>query len=114
MTLTPEQIDLLIQQADGLAPKEGSIFRALVKLTEAEVRGAGVGFTGCSRGAAGINQGKPMTKPELIRLMRLLSGMESILLFSGMQHLNQRAHIPDYLLEELTALTEVLEREILK
>ena len=35
--LTPEQIDRLIQQADGLAPKEGSIFRALVKLTEAEV-----------------------------------------------------------------------------
>ena len=26
MTLTPEQIDRLIQQADGLAPKEGSIF----------------------------------------------------------------------------------------
>ena len=38
MALTPEQIDRLIQQADGLAPKEGSIFRALVKLTEAEVR----------------------------------------------------------------------------
>ena len=38
MALTPEQIDQLIQQADGLAPKEGSIFRALVKLTEAEVR----------------------------------------------------------------------------
>ena len=38
MSLTPEQIDRLIQQADGLAPKEGSIFRALVKLTEAEVR----------------------------------------------------------------------------
>ena len=38
MALTPEQIDLLIQQADGLAPKEGSIFRVLVKLTEAEVR----------------------------------------------------------------------------
>ena len=37
MALTTEQIDLLIQQADGLAPKEGSIFRALVKLTEAEV-----------------------------------------------------------------------------
>ena len=36
--MTPEQIDRLIQQADGLAPKEGSIFRALVKLTEAEVR----------------------------------------------------------------------------
>ena len=38
MALTPEQIDRLIQQADGRAPKEGSIFRALVKLTEAEVR----------------------------------------------------------------------------
>ena len=39
MALTKhEQIDRLIQQADGLAPKEGSIFRALVKLTEAEVR----------------------------------------------------------------------------
>ena len=38
MALTPEQIDRLIQQADGLAPKEGSIFRALVKLTEVEVR----------------------------------------------------------------------------
>ena len=38
MALTPEKIDRLIQQADGLAPKEGSIFRALAKLTEAEVR----------------------------------------------------------------------------
>ena len=38
MTLTTEQIDRLIQQADGLAPKEGSIFRVLVKLTELEVR----------------------------------------------------------------------------
>ena len=38
MVLTPEQIDRLIRQADGLAPKGGSIFRALVKLTEAEVR----------------------------------------------------------------------------
>lgn len=37
MGLTPEQIKLLIQQADGLAPKHGSIFVALVKLTEAEV-----------------------------------------------------------------------------
>ena len=55
-----------------------------------------------------------MTKPDLISLMRLLSGLESVLLFSGMQHLNQRAHIPDYLLEELTALTEMLEKEILK
>lgn len=37
MALTPEQIAKLIQQADGSAAKEGSIFRALVKLTEAEV-----------------------------------------------------------------------------
>ena len=55
-----------------------------------------------------------MSKSELIRLLRLLSGMESLMLYSGMQHLNQRAHIPDYLLEELTALSELLEREILK
>ena len=38
MALTPEQIKSLIQKADGLAPKQGSIFVALVKLTEAEVR----------------------------------------------------------------------------
>ena len=46
LTLTPEQIDRLIQQADGLAPKEGSIFRALVKLTEAEVRKAVIEASG--------------------------------------------------------------------
>ena len=39
--LTPEQIDRLIQQADGLAPKEGNIFRTLVRLTEADVRKQG-------------------------------------------------------------------------
>ena len=38
MALPPEQIDRLIQQANELAPKEGSIFRALAKLTEAEVQ----------------------------------------------------------------------------
>ena len=38
MALTPDRITQLIQQADSLAPKEGSIFRALVKLTEAEAR----------------------------------------------------------------------------
>ena len=54
-----------------------------------------------------------MTKQELMRLIRLLSGMESLMLYTG-PHLNQRAHIPDYLLEELSALSEVLEREILK
>lgn len=51
MALTPEQIDRLIQQADGLAPKEGSIFRALVKLTEAEVRKQLVPLTEAQRNA---------------------------------------------------------------
>jgi hypothetical protein len=47
-----------------------------------------------------------MTKPELLRLMRLLSALESVGL------LKDRA-MPDYLLEELNALVAVLEREIL-
>ena len=55
-----------------------------------------------------------MSKSDMIRLLRLLSGMESLMLYNGMQHLNQRAHIPDHLLEELTALSELLEQEILK
>ena len=55
-----------------------------------------------------------MTKPELLKLMRLLSGVESLLLYSGRQHLNERAHIPDYLLEDLASCSEMLEREILK
>lgn len=36
--LTPERVRELIQQADGLAPKEGSIFVALARLVEEEVR----------------------------------------------------------------------------
>ena len=32
-----------------------------------------------------------MSKSDLLRLLRLLSGMESLMLYSGMQHLNQRA-----------------------
>ena len=55
-----------------------------------------------------------MSKSDLLRLLRLLSGMESLMLYSGMQHLNQRAHIPDYLLDEIVAVVEILEREILK
>ena len=55
-----------------------------------------------------------MTKPELLRLMRLLSGVESLLLYSGRQHLNERAHIPDYLLEEMANCSEILERAILQ
>ena len=54
-----------------------------------------------------------MTKPELLKLMRLLSGVESILLYSGRQP-SERAHIPDYLLEDLAECSGMLEREILK
>ena len=55
-----------------------------------------------------------MTKSELLRLLRLLSGLESLLIYNGRLDPNQSAHIPDYLLEELTAMSEVLEREILQ
>lgn len=47
-----------------------------------------------------------MDKPELLRLMRLLSGLEGVLMTN-----QQRA--PDYLMDELSACVEVLEREIL-
>jgi hypothetical protein len=48
-----------------------------------------------------------MTKTEMLRMMRLLSGLEAFGLM--------RDHrIPDYLLEELNSLVDVLEREILK
>ena len=49
-----------------------------------------------------------MTKPELLKLMRLLSALESALVYS------KSNSIPDYLLEDITACTEMLEREILK
>lgn len=48
-----------------------------------------------------------MTKPELLRLMRLLSALESV-------GLMRDRTMPDYLLEELNAMVAVLEREILK
>lgn len=47
-----------------------------------------------------------MTKQELLRLMRLLSAMESVML--------AKQSVPDYLLEDLNELVQVLEREILK
>lgn len=55
-----------------------------------------------------------MTKPELLTLLRLLSGMESVLLYGSGQHLNERQRVPDYLLEDLAHCSEMLEREILK
>jgi hypothetical protein len=48
-----------------------------------------------------------MTKQELLKILRLLSAMESASLVS-------KIALPDYLYEQLTDATEVLEREILK
>ena len=47
-----------------------------------------------------------MTKHELLRIMRLLSALESIML--------TKDRMPDYLHEDLTSIVEMLEREILK
>lgn len=55
-----------------------------------------------------------MTKAEFLRLLRLMSSLETLLLFSGRKHQDAQQHIPDYLLEELTAMSELLEREILR
>lgn len=47
-----------------------------------------------------------MTKQELLRMMRLLSSVESAMLMS-------KCSMPDHLYDELAALIEVLEREVL-
>lgn len=54
-----------------------------------------------------------MTKLELLKLMRLLSGVESLLLYNGRQHLNERAALPESLMREMAECTTILEREIL-
>ena len=48
-----------------------------------------------------------MTKEELLRMMRLLSALEAAGMLSDKR-------VPDYLLDELGMMVEVLEREILK
>ena len=48
-----------------------------------------------------------MTKQEMLKILRLLSAMESASLVS-------KISLPDYLCEQLTDATEILEREILK
>lgn len=48
-----------------------------------------------------------MTKQEALRLLRLLSGLESAMLCN-------KQSVPDYLLDELHDCAEILEREILK
>jgi len=47
-----------------------------------------------------------MTKPELLQMMRLLSALESVMI--------SKDRVPDYLLDQLHSMVEVLEREILK
>lgn len=47
-----------------------------------------------------------MTKQELLRMMRLLSALESVML--------TKERVPDYLLEQLQEMVDILEREILK
>lgn len=47
-----------------------------------------------------------MTKPELLQMMRLLSALESVMIV--------KERVPDYLLEQLHDMVEILEREILK
>jgi len=47
-----------------------------------------------------------MSKLELLRMMRLLSGLESVML--------TKERVPDYLLEQLNEMVDILEREILK
>ena len=51
-----------------------------------------------------------MTKPELLQLMRLLSALESALMYDR----QGSTRMPDYLLEDIEKSTAILEREILK
>ena len=48
-----------------------------------------------------------MSKEECLRLLRLLSALESAMLCSKMS-------LPDYLLEEIQSCASILEREVLK
>lgn len=48
-----------------------------------------------------------MTKPQLLRMMRLLSAMECLML-------SKDVRAPDYLYEELSQIVEWIEKEILK
>jgi hypothetical protein len=50
-----------------------------------------------------------MSKEEMLRIMRLLSALESVTLLR-----TEHRALPVYLLEELTVAVDILEREILK
>lgn len=51
-----------------------------------------------------------MTKEEMLRIMRLLSGMESLMYYKA----PELTKLPEYLLEDVDACVKILEREILK
>ena len=51
-----------------------------------------------------------MTKPELLQMMRLLSALESALMYDH----NATLGIPKPLLDGIAKATEIIEREILK
>ena len=48
-----------------------------------------------------------MSKEEMLRTMRLLSALEGVMM-------QAKDRLPDYLHEDLQAVVEILEREILK
>jgi len=50
-----------------------------------------------------------MTKPEMLRLMRLLSALESLVVYRKMGE-----PVPVYLFDELSKCVGLLEKEILK
>lgn len=50
-----------------------------------------------------------MTKPDLLKLMRLLSALESALMYD-----RPTGRIPDYLLEDIETAVQILEKEVLK
>jgi hypothetical protein len=48
-----------------------------------------------------------MTKQEMLRMMRLLSALEAVGIYRD-------TRTPDYLIEEIGEMVDILEREILK
>ena len=55
-------------------------------------------------------RGRTVTKQELLKLMRLLSALESALMYDR----GDSTRMPDYLMDDINSAVEVIEREILK
>ena len=51
-----------------------------------------------------------MTKPDLLKLMRLLFSLESALMYDR----GDSTRMPDYLMDDINSAVEVIELEILK